>query len=292
MANSDLFNDPNRYIKDKDYSEGLVCCIDILGFGKYSEDTNYETIRDFFNENINLSINIMSNLEYKICILSDTIFITLNKKDFKYLDSQLSSLVSFCRMFRQKSLDKLGLEIRAGITYGKYMQSGTSNFIIFGPAVVRSHQLAEHLDTIDEIPTSIKQNRPATIVIDKNVFQVDPGNIILNNYMRDNVLLKSGYVLINPFDDSPLYKFTLKELAAKYLEFLHSKIIADHRQKYMISEKFALLILSGFDGNKKIKYFGKEICTTINDMVTLYKSVKWVLYKLVLYNFSENLRDF
>lgn len=277
MDNKKLIDNGNRYITEEKYFQGYVCLIDILGFKRYvlqDSFTTYQTIKKLFNECLLVAIDIDANYDEKFCFLSDSILITIKNEDILDLNSQIKSLISLCCNFREIVFKHLQLDVRVGITYGQYMQSGPSNVVIFGPAIIRAHQLAERINEIpdSEIPRTIKYGRSASIMIDKRVFQSDPGNILIDDYVIKHVVLKTGYVLVNPFSESlDLIKDKIS-WCKDYLRFWKA-YDRKYRNKYKNAKNFALLTLCNTEKRKK-RLFGKEVCITKEDLIVLHKNIK------------------
>lgn len=274
MDNRKLIDNPNRYIKEPQYFDGYVCFIDILGFSQYVLSHPYFDLRDLFNRNLNLAINHDANFdEIKFCFLSDSVVITVQKNEIKYPDAEIKSLISLCCSFRELIFSKTKLEIRASLTYGEYMHSGPSNVAIFGPAIIRAYKLTEKLDRIKsfEIPRIIKLGRPASIIVDKNVFQSDPNNILISDYIDNHIVLKTGYVLINPFLESSFLDRSIEKRCREYLEFLNT-CSKKHKCKYKNTKKLASIALNNTPSNKR-RLFGKKVCITIEDEAVLHKNI-------------------
>lgn len=213
---------PNRYCKASEYSEGFVCYMDILGFSKYaSDENNFEKIKDLLNRFLNHQINEEINDDIiAISIGSDSILMTVDKcKAFYDLDYFLRRIF----YLRNMVVDSIGTDIRASITYGKYIHEGYKGQMFFGPAIVRAVELAEKSGAISCKYGNAYQ--PAGVFLDKFLFE-EKNDIELydRKYEKYIVKLDNGNYILNP------YIFEFYSMSEYYVKLLSGKIKDGIRQ--------------------------------------------------------------
>lgn len=236
-----------------EYDEGVVCYIDILGFGKFSCDKdNFKKIKNIFSTNETIK-NMQKNNNFigKVLQISDSIFITAKLNDFKEA-AFFTSLLSLICLIRESVVNEVGTDIRCGITYGDFVH--LDNGTIFGPAVTRA-VLLEELKVDDEELLKTLHDHPAMILIDNNFLKSQ-----LNKYneLSDFVFRKefkrfrnlvNGYYLVNPF----YFIYEIKKYSAiLWHEEIHKDFLVkdwndkigrniNHLEKYWLTKEFLSL---------------------------------------------------
>lgn len=292
--------------KIEKYDEGIVCVIDILGFSKYinSINTKFEEVNSLYCKMLKLENMAAFINNVCISIFSDTILLTrkVNEPDSFEYDNTIRNFISYIREFRNKIIDNVHTDIRAGICYGKYIHISNVDIkksepknraeVYYGPAIIDAHCLAEKSDKIQSLKgfamskskKEIFDMRPASILIDYTSFEKNIDNKInlefcfeeLTNF--DYIEKYNDILLVNPY----LYEGYLQEcFISNYndkVNHLRNIIIFNYKllkeqeicveskgDENSIKEKYSLDILFY---NKFIDYVKKE--TNLNDLDSFY----------------------
>ena len=267
----------------KNYDEGIVCFIDILGFNDFIKHTNIENLTKLYDRLINVLQAIKFLNYFNISIFSDSILLTLKVKKEKNGEQEycniLKYLIYYVVHFRDIVVDSVKTDIRVGICYGEFIHISNNDLtrnmskykseVYFGPAIIHAHKLAEKNDEFEslkrfaknEIGKDIFSLRPAAILIDFDSFKRTISNNInfnfeLNNlkldeytYCTDDILLINPYIY-NVFSYINDEHFTeqevvnkIKRIIDKHHEILKKKEILQPTDLININEKYALDIL-------------------------------------------------
>ena len=155
-------------ILKQEYTTGFVCYFDILGFGSFSlNEDNLAYIKQVMSDLQKfIRMNRLNKFIGKITIFSDSVFFTVKDVEMKEV-SFFTSILDFVCTARDIIQEHIGTDIRAGISYGKYihLQSGE----VYGPAITQAVKLAEPKKEGD-ILYSFLDGNPASIIIHQNVF--------------------------------------------------------------------------------------------------------------------------
>ena len=245
-----LFSYENRYCKQEKYDEGFVCFLDILGFGEFIKDeTNFPKVKQMFNEMMNHVINYkLNDFRSKISIASDSVLISISKENGE-IHTMIDSILDTIVYFRMKVVKYIGTDIRASITYGSYVHAGLNEQIYYGPAILKAVMLAEKSDIFTNNSTDELKNRPACIIIDKDIFKMNCNlnyelDIINWNHNKFHKL-KSGYILVNPyFYEYNMFNFMFdtKDSLMSFIndseEHILKNLNSDYKNKYEYCELF------------------------------------------------------
>lgn len=211
-------------IKNNNYDEGFVIAIDILGFSQLTYiESNFSSIKSAYEKLVSITNTYnMNSFPGKFCYGSDSILMTYSKDFANSIGTLLDSAISWITLFRYIVNKELYLDIRAVITYGKYIHTGEMNSIFFGPAITRAFKLAEQKSSFSDFPSPYKEINPASIIFD-NVLQNHKDIEAIRGTNFDTSLfchLGNGYYALNPFEYTKKEQLnTLKMTMEQYLAF-------------------------------------------------------------------------
>lgn len=96
---------------------------------------------------------------------------------------------------RMQIIENIGTDIRAGITYGKYVHEGYKGQLYFGPAICKAVNISEKCKCISCAYGAAEQ--PAGIYIDKIIFEKDIEPFYdYKKYLKE---LNTGNYILNPY---------------------------------------------------------------------------------------------
>lgn len=245
----------------QEYKNGFVCYFDILGFGAFSsKEENFEIIKKLVaNLQGLIRMNNLNHLIGKITFFSDSIFFTVEDNELRdYMF--FTSIIDFVCTARDIIQEHIGTDIRAGVSYGKYIHLKSGE--IYGPAIVQSVKLGEHKK--EESPlSSYLEGDPAAIVIHENVFS-SPANkfgsllrLFKSHPERYKQINETNFFAVNPYYfiyETKWYGYAFEEkIMDKHQICTHWRQIIDsnvnHKEKYRLASKF----LDEFENDRSVK---------------------------------------
>lgn len=241
--------------------KGLYNAMKSLGFGAFSsKEENFEIIKKLVaNLQGLIRMNNLNHLIGKITFFSDSIFFTVEDNELRdYMF--FTSIIDFVCTARDIIQEHIGTDIRAGVSYGKYIHLKSGE--IYGPAIVQSVKLGEHKKEGSPL-SSYLEGDPAAIVIHENVFS-SPANkfgsllrLFKSHPERYKQINETNFFAVNPYYfiyETKWYGYAFEEkIMDKHQICTHWRQIIDsnvnHKEKYRLASKF----LDEFENDRSVK---------------------------------------
>lgn len=166
---------------DKQYSEGFIAFVDILGFSKYIED-NEDTspIHDVFNfaEKVAFLFNTSDINGVRIAFFSDSYVLTTSSIS----NQSFMSLMQATYMINNAIFKDSNLFTRSAVTFGKFYHKDN---IAFGPGIIDAYRLQEK--HAKYVRTIISEKALELINNDLLIFKSRDGQISFNWYLFEAI---------------------------------------------------------------------------------------------------------
>lgn len=257
------------------YTDCYVAFIDILGFKNFIEknDDNFDVVDDLYKRIENISQHIISlrpemfteeaMTSIKYCIVSDTIFVAIPKKQKK----SLHILLMFVNILIYPILYYNNLLFRGAISEGNFY---INNGIAFGSGIVRAAKLEKELAIYPRViftPGLLKSyfndnNNDETYIKEiKNLVKVDPvikDSLFIADYMGAFISIVDFNVRDNVCSVDKANKI-FATICQNITEFICKFEQKDIREKYIYFANYYNFHVSRFKNNKKLLFDLKEI---------------------------------